>query len=393
MERFSFNLDLDIVSLILVSVLAFFLTVQLVYYWIFLAKPYYYQKKVKKGIISQSNSQPPVSIIICAKNEAQNLQKVLPSILEQDYPEYEVVVVNDNSTDDSEDVLKRLKAQYSHLYHTYIPQGTKNLSRKKLGITLGVKATKYDALLFTEIDSRPISKKWVANMARHFSEKKTIVLGFCAFGKQKGFLPKFASFDYFFSNLQMMSMALFKQPYGANGRNLAYLKKHFDSQKGYSKHRFLQIGEDDLFVNEVATKRNIAIELSPESIIKTRRDGLSEWKDFKINKAITKRFYKRAPVLLWRLELVSRLFFAASFIACFIYGFWNIILPVSALLAFIIRFFSQMFVINKTAGYLKLEKFYFTIPLFDLMQPFVNTYFYMYRLFKGKKNYTWNIKG
>ena len=388
MEHFSFNLNLDVVSIVLLSVLSFFLIVQLVYYWGFLAKPYYYQKKVKKGIIPVSNSQPAVSIIICAKNEAENLQRYLPTILEQDYPTYEVIVVNDNSTDDSEDVLKRLEAQYSHLYHTYIPQGTKNLSRKKLGITLGVKAAKYDTLLFTEIDSRPMSKRWIANMARHFSDRKTIVLGFCSFEKQKGFLAKFSSFDYFFSNLQMISMTLFKQPYGANGRNLAYSKKHFDSQKGYSKHRFLQIGEDDLFVNEVASKRNITVELSSESIIKTKREGLFEWKDIKINKAITKRFYKKGPVIFWQIELWTRLFFAASFIACLVYDFWNIALPAAALLAFIIRFLSQMLVINKTAKLLKLEKYYFSILLFDWMQPFVNLYFYIYRLFKEKKNYT-----
>ena len=348
---------------------------------------------MKTEISVVPDSQPPVSIIICAKNEAENIQNFLPFILEQDYPTYEVIVVNDNSTDDSEDILKRLESKYKHLYYTYIPQGTKNLSRKKLGVTLGVKAAKYDTLLFTEIDSRPRSKKWVANMARHFSDKKTIVLGFCAFEKQKGFLSKFASFDYFFSNLQMMSMTLFKQPYGANGRNFAYQKKHFDSQKGYSKYRFLQVGEDDLFVNEVATKQNVAVELSPESIITTRRDGLFEWKDIKINKAITKRFYKKRTVFFWRMELWSRFFFAASFIACFVYGFWNIILPAFALFAFFLRFLSQMFVINKTAKYLKHEKFYLIIPLFDFMQPFANTYFYIYRMLKGKQNYTWNIKG
>ena len=388
MEHFSFNLDLDIASLILLSILGFFLIVQLVYYWGILAKPYYYQKKINKGTISIPSSQPPVSIIICAKNEAKNIQRFLPSILEQDYPTYEVIVVNDNSTDDSEDVLKRLESQYNHLYHTYIPQGSKNLSRKKLGITLGLKAAKYDILLFTEIDSRPMSKKWIANMVRHFSDKKTVVLGFCTFEEQKGFLSKFAYFDYFFSNLQMISMALLKRPYGANGRNFAYHRSHFDSQKGYSKHRFLQMGEDDLFVNEITTKRNVAIELSPESIITTRMEGLFEWKDFKINRATTKRFYKMGSVLFWRLELASRFFFAASFIACFIYGFWGIVLPVSALLAFIVRFLSQMFVINKTAGYLTLEKFYLRIFLFDLMQPFANIYFYIYQLFKGKKGYT-----
>ncbi|MDR2057368.1 MAG: glycosyltransferase [Dysgonamonadaceae bacterium] len=382
----------DTITIILLAALFFFLIIQLVYYWIFLAQPYYYLKKIKNNKITFSHSQPPVSIIIYARNEPENLQSFLPSILEQNYPEYEVIVANDDFTGDSEGVLKRFQIQHKHLYYTYIPQGTKNISRKKLGLTLGIKAAKYDTLLFTEADSHPVSADWITCMTRHLNDKKTIVVGFSALEKCNTLKHRYAVFDYYFANLQMIAMALLKIPYGVNGRNLVYRKEYFDSQKGYSKYRYLQMGEDDLFVNEIATKENMAVELSPESIIYAQWNEMSDWKYTKIDRAITQHFYKKTPVILWRIELWSRFFFMASCLVCIFYNFWNILLFLSAITAFICRLFSQLFVINKTANCLKLEKFYFLFPFFDIMQPIVNIYFYIYRLFEGKTNYVWKYE-
>jgi cellulose synthase/poly-beta-1,6-N-acetylglucosamine synthase-like glycosyltransferase len=376
---------LDSVEIVLLSTLFFFLIIQLVYYWVFLARPYFYLQKSKRGRITYPWLQPPVSIIIYARDDSSNLQAILPVVLEQNYPEYEVIVVYDDSTDNSENVLKRLRTQYEHLYYTYVPQGTKNLSRKKLGLTLGIKAAKYNTLLFTDADSCPVSADWVSNMAKHFNDKKKIVIGFTAFDKCNSFGYKYAAYDYYFTNLQVVSMALLKFSFGANGKNLAYRKEYFESRKGYSKYRYLDAGEDDLFINEIATKENRAVELSPESIVVVKWVEMFDWKHFKIKRATSQHLYKKIPVLFWRFEAWSRFFFLASVLACFFYNFWQILLPLSAIIAFICRLFSQLFVINKTAVSLKLKKFYFLLPFFDLMQPIVNIYFYIYRLF-NKKN-------
>jgi glycosyltransferase involved in cell wall biosynthesis len=382
----------DTITILLLAILLFFLVIQLVYYWVFLARPYYYLKKIKKNKITFPYLQPPISVIIYARNEAANLQAFLPSVLEQDYPEYEVVVVSDDSSGNSEDILKRFQAQHPHLYYTYIPQGTKNLSRKKLGLTLGIKAAKYATLLFTEADTYPLTNNWISCMSRHLDDEKTIVLGFSALEKHHALKHQYAAFDYFFTNLQMVAMALLKIPYGANGRNLAYSKAYFDSQKGYSRYRHLQVGEDDLFINDVATKENLAVELSPESLVLVQWDEMFDWKYTKISRATTQHFYKKLPVLLWRIELWSRFFFIAALFGCLFYNFRNFILPLSAVVAFAGRLFSQLFVINKTATCLKLEKFYFLFPFFDIMQPIVNIYFYIYRLFERKTNYVWKYE-
>jgi glycosyltransferase involved in cell wall biosynthesis len=380
---------LETIDIVLLSALLFCLIVQLIYYWFYLAKPFFHQKAIKKGKIVLPSSEPPVSVIICARNESQNLEAFLPAILEQDYPLYEVIFVDDASTDDTTEIVSRLTFKYKHLYHTYIPTGSKNLSRKKLGVTLGIKAAKYDTLLFTEADCRPDGPDWIRCMARHFTDKSTIVLGFSALEK---YPSKYASYDYFFSNLQMISLALKGHPYMGNGRNLAYSKNWFIQQKGFSGSNFLDAGEDDLFINEIARKDNLSVELMRESIIHVNMDESPTWKDLKIKRMTTQKFYRRFSVNFWRMEKVSRILF---FIMLFLNIIWFIpdwILLGIVLFLFLIRFFTQLFVINRTAGMLKLPKFYITLSLFDFIQPFVDEYFYLYRIFRGKKDYNWKYE-
>jgi cellulose synthase/poly-beta-1,6-N-acetylglucosamine synthase-like glycosyltransferase len=380
----------DTVDIILFSVLLSCLVIQLIYYWFYLAKPYYYQRSIEKGKTIPASSQPPVSVIICAKNEAQNLENYLTSFLEQNYPVYEVIVVNDASTDDTDEILNRFSFNHKHLYHTYIPTGSKNLSRKKLGLTLGIKAAKYDTLLFTEADCHPVGPDWISRMARHFTDKRTIVLGFSTLKKQPS---RYISYDYFFSNLQMMSLALKNHPYMGNGRNLAYSKNWFQQQRGFSNSNFLDAGEDDLFINEIARKDNLSVELSPESIIQVNLDDAQTWKELKIRRLVTQQFFtKRFAVNFWRMEKVFRILFFLSFIITVFWVISNWILLGVAVFLFLIRFFTQLYVINKTASLLKLPKFYFTLLLFDLIQPFVDEYFYLYKIFRGQKDYNWKYE-
>ncbi|MDR3220218.1 MAG: glycosyltransferase [Dysgonamonadaceae bacterium] len=386
----------DTIEILLLSVLAFCLIAQLLFYWVVLAKPYYYLLSVAKNKIRLPSYQPPVSVIICIKNNYYDLAVLLPPILEQDYPEFEVIVVTDGLSDENEETLMQLKRQYENLYATHIPEDTRNVSRKKLGLTLGIKAAKYETFLFMEADGKIRSEKWISLMSRHF-RSKTIVLGFSAMEKRKGIASKFRAYDYFFSNLQMISLALFRHPYAGNGRNLGYAKKHFTEQRGFVKHRILQQGEDDLFVNEIANRKNTAVEFSAKSVVIAGINEHYDWKKWKTDRAITSDFYKPGPHALWRFEMLIRCCFGISFIACILLGypylqtsdFWA---PGIALFCFLGRFFSQLYVINRTASGLHLEKFYLTIPFFDLFQVFVNIYFYIYGLFKRKENYTYKYE-
>lgn len=373
-------------NIILISALLLCLIFQLIYYWGYLIKPYKHQKKIRKKEIDKETCQPPVSIIITGTNEARNIEAHFPAILEQNYPEYEVIFVDNASTDDTEDVLKRFSHIYKHLYHTYIPAGSKNLSRKKLALTLAIKAAKYDALLFTEADSIPCSPDWVSSMAAHFSDKKKIVLGFTYLNQS---FSKYVVYDYFFSNLQMLSLALNHRTYMGNGRNLMYSKPFFNEQKGFLQSGFLDAGEDDLFINQVATNDNVAVELSPESMVTFDLQSKKIWEEMRIVRMIAWRFYKKYSVYFWQGEKITRVLFYFLLITSltFFASTSQWIFAGIATAFFLIRLFSQQFVLMKSAGLFKQPNFYFSVLFYDFIQPFVDSYFYFYVSREKRNNY------
>jgi len=362
-----------------------------------MAKPYYYMQSEISGEIQYHRSQPPVSIIICIKSSNNDLYQFLSNILDQDYPEFEVIAVTDGISDEDEEALIRLKNLYPNLYSTHVPDDTRNVSRKKLALTLGIKAAKYDKLLFTEPDCMIRTNHWISLIAGQFSDKKTIVLGFSAFENARNIFYKYMAYDYFVSNLQMISSALFNHPYAGNGRNMAYSKEHFIEQKGFVKHRTLQHGEDDLFINDIATGENTAIELSAQSITITEINDSNDWKQWKADRMSTQRFYKRGPVAFYRLEAFLHTVFYMVFVVCLIYSLLftpqkNFVLPGIALFCLVGQLLSQGFIMNRTAERLQLGKFLLTIVLFDLFQPFIDLYFFAYQVLKGKENYTYHYE-
>jgi glycosyltransferase involved in cell wall biosynthesis len=356
--------------------------VQLVYYWVYLAKPWYYQQAVNQAKITFYPATPPVSLIIYARNEAKNLEDYLPAILEQDYPLYEVILVDDRSNDDTESIAKRMSLQYKHFHWTYIPSESKNAGRKKLALTLGIKASHHDKLLFLDADSHPVSPQWLRLMARHFVGKKTIVLGFSALEKQPF---RYAAYDYFFANLQMMGLALMHRACMGNGKNLGYTKGEFLRQTTFSSFSFMDAGDDDLLISELAGRTNVSVELSPDSITRVDLEQTWKWRELKIRRVITWPFHRKFPLVFWTVEKISRLLFYGLFAAALLLfpPHWPSVGAVGAL--FLTRFLSQWIVINRTAKVLKLTNFRAELLIFDLIQPFVNGYFYLYGIFRNKR--------
>lgn len=202
----------------------------------------------------------PVSVIICARNEADNLKENIPLILDQQYPEFEVVIVNDHSVDETEDLMIDWRNAYPNLRFVNLTDDNTFMEGKKFAVTMGIKGAAHERLIFTDADCKPSSKRWLELMAVQFSTTKKIVLGYGAYEKLPGFLNKMVRFDTFFIALQYMSYALAGIPYMGVGRNMAYNKDLFFQTKGFIKHRNISSGDDDLMVNEVATGKNTAIQ-------------------------------------------------------------------------------------------------------------------------------------
>lgn len=207
----------------------------------------------------------PISVIISARNEAENLQQYLPAVLEQNYPVFEVVVVNDCSLDSSRDILLEFSKKHPHLKLVTVTEHRKFKTGKKFALTMGIKAARYEHLLFTDADCAPASENWIAHMASNFTGETEIVLGYSPYFKTGGFLNAFIRFETLRTAINYLSAALGQDAYMGIGRNLAYTKTLFFRSKGFASHLHVLAGDDDLFVNRNATPHNTAVEIHPES--------------------------------------------------------------------------------------------------------------------------------
>ncbi len=363
MDYFYFIKENPIYSLLVAFGITFL--IQLFYYLFYYSRILFYkQKNQNKG------ENEPVSVIICARNEQENLEKNLPSILTQNYPDYEVIVVNDCSEDETEFVLERFQKKYKHLKTTTLKQDEKFYHSKKLALTIGIKAAKNDLLLLTDADCIANSDKWVEKMQGNFSDKTEIVLGYGGYISEKRLINNLIRFDTLFIAIQYLSFALAGKTYMGVGRNLAYRKSLFFKNKGFARHSHIISGDDDLFINEVAKRKNTKIEISKESITQSLAEtSFSGWFKQKKRHVSTGKLYKFRTK--WRLfcENISRISFYALFVISLLW-FKEYYMYITGVFAF--RLLLQL-VIYK-AAMRRLNEKYLLIPaiLYDIMMPFLN---------------------
>ena len=279
---------------------------------------FYFRKAIlKKSIIESKNSSTnnPVSIIICARNEAENLKKNLPLILEQDYPNFEVIVVDDRSEDETEEILNEFASKYSHLKISRVKNEPKFIYGKKLALMLGIKSAVNEWLLFTDADCKPAGNQWLSMMQRNFNQNTDIVLGYGGYLKEPGFLNMIIRFETAYTAMLYFGMARSGKPYMGVGRNLAYRKSLFFKNNGFATHTNLASGDDDLFVNETANAGNTAIEIHPGSFTwSVAEKNFKDWYRQKKRHLTTGSRYKKGTKFRLILENLSRVILLISFI-------------------------------------------------------------------------------
>ena len=351
--------------LLLFFALGFF--IQMFYVWFYFSRLSFY----KPG--ERSSTEQPVSIVVCARNEYENLRTNLPHWLDQDYPEFELIVVNDSSDDNTEELLKDYKKRYGNLKVFDLKQNLNFFKGKKFPLSLGIKSASYDIVLLTDADCTPASNQWVRRMQSGFVEGKDIVLGYGAYEKRPGFLNRFIRFDAFHVAIQYLSLALAGKAYMGVGRNLSYRKSLFFGQKGFSSHYKVHSGDDDLFVNSVATKTNTQIEISKASqTISAAKRSFSGWFNQKRRHFTTGRHYskKSRSTLMWY-GLSKVLFY--SFAVVLIIMTYNLLVILAALFLYLV---SLMIIFRKAAIKLDEADLSLVSPLLDLFMTFINPLIY-----------------
>ena len=347
----------DLFSVIFLIFL-FFVAIQLSYVvFIFLRLAFFKEKKAVASTLM------PISIIIAARNESDNLYDNLPFILTQDYPEFEVIIVNNQSVDDSAWLLKALCLQHKNLKVVEIGKNKHLLPGKKLPITLGVKAAKYEKMVFTDADCKPASNQWLRIMSESFTENNQIILGYAPYFRTKGIINRIIRYDTAFIGVSYLSFALAKMPYMGVGRNLAYTKKVFESVRGFKSHYSLPSGDDDLFIQEAAVNQNYTIQISPETFCYSKAsETWKGWVRQKTRHYSTSSRYKVIKKALLGIYPISLLLVWLTFVILLFNAKWFAI----SLIVFGCMLIVKWLIQGKCLRTLNEKGFALAFPLWDL---------------------------
>ncbi|MEN8124091.1 MAG: glycosyltransferase [Bacteroidota bacterium] len=314
----------------------------------------------------QKENTLPVSVIICARNEETNLKNFLPYIAEQNHPDFEIILVNDASTDHSFQVMQDFKKEYlknSNISKIQIITLTESKGKKN-ALEKGIRIASNKFLLLTDADCKPISNKWVSKMSLSFNNGKTIILGYGAYQKiKKSFLNKLIRFETLMTAIQYFSYANLGIPYMGVGRNIAYAKNEFYSVKGFDSHKHIKSGDDDLLINQIATKNNSSICTDQDAFtISIPKTNFKVWFNQKRRHITTATNYKKNHQFLLGLFYVSQFLFWFLAIGLILKG--NTIQYVLLLIFF--RFLFWYITIYKSAKMLNETDLIFLAPVLEI---------------------------
>lgn len=360
---------------------------------------YYYLRYInfssRKYIESNQSTLPKVSVVVCAHNERENLENYLHTLLSQDYPEYEVIVVDDESEDNSLIVLEQYARQYPNFYHTFVPQGARVISSKKLALTIGIKAAHYDYILLTDADCRPESRNWIREMMKGYDHESTeMVIGFSPYFERETLLSGLISYDTLFNGLQYMGMARAGHPYMGVGRNLSYRRSTFFNNQGFQGLLDVRAGDDDLFVNKVTTnyrkrnhrKSNVNVVCNPDALTwSAPKTTWKQWMQQKQRHLSVSNKYTSLNKFRLTIEPFTRGMIYILLLVALSLG--SHMLMATTIMLWFIRLLIMLFVINRAAYKLQLGRFSLEIILYDILLPIVTLYLLTVNTFRKQKIY------
>ena len=321
----------------------------------------------------------PISVIVCAKNEEENAINFIPLLAEQNYTDFEIVLIDDASSDTTLDIFEGFEKQYPNVRLVKVQNNEAFWGNKKYALTLGIKAAKKEYLLFTDADCYPTSKDWITAMSSQFTMQKTIVLGYGKYEKiPNSFLNKIIRFETLLTAIQYFSWAKIGHPYMGVGRNLAYKKEEFFKVNGFIEHMQIRSGDDDLFINQVANAKNATIAYTSESV--TLSKPKTTYKDWLIQKRrhiATANYYKPFDKLQLGIFYCSQLLFLLLLIVLLAFQFqWILVLCLIGL-----RYLVAWIVVGFSAGKLKEKDVVYWYPIIELVLIFTQINIFITNIF------------
>ncbi len=345
---------------------------------------------------------PRLSLIITTSNQDYLLQKNLPAVLEQDYPDFEVVVVDDNSTDETADILQQLQNRYPHLRTTFVPPTSRRISHRKLALTLGIKAATGDWLAFTDADCHPATNQWLRSLTAEIVNSSSstnknaaeAVIGYTGYEHSRGLAALLRRFDTQLRGLRLLGLAAHGKAHMAYGTNLLYRRSIFFDAKGYSSHLNLERGDDDIFVNENIPPRSIRAAVSPDAAVLCTDTTRRHWRLERMGRIATRRHLHGIQRLVLGFDTLSRILYIVASLAVIAIAivfkasvslWWIFLVAVFVLLA--IRYALSWMVWNRSARAIGDTPYGPAIPLLECLHPFWELGLRLRYLFTSKQRY------
>lgn len=332
--------------------------------------------------VTFTDEKPGVSVVVYAHNQGEALMRNLPSLLDNDYPNFEVIVVDDMSRDETQDVLTIMEQRSDNLIHTKVTDKVRTMSHRKLALLLGVKAAHNDIIITTTAQCAPAGKDWISSMVRNFTSWTDFVLGPVVFEGRTGLVARFCQYDLFQRMVQLFGLTLAIRPFAGWGNNMAF-RKHllFDNNnKAFHSHLNIHPGEDDLFVAAMGCKGGVAVECTPESLVINQDSPLKKaWSRDRLNRAFTGKRYAFGPMFVKGLDTLTRYL-------CVLPGLALVVLSAISLdwvmLAVALVLLIGRMALNVSLAYLTSKELgihrYLLSPIFyDLYTPLVDLWFWL----------------
>jgi glycosyltransferase involved in cell wall biosynthesis len=348
--------------LILLCLFIAVVVIQFLYYVVFFGKFSFAKPQ------TTTPKRVPISVIVCAKNEEENVTNFVPLLAEQNYPDYEIVLIDDASSDETLEVFEAFEKQYSNVKLVKVENNEAFWGNKKFALTLGIKAAKNEYLLFTDADCYPKTTEWIKEMSAQFTKEKTIVLGYGAYERIKGsFLNKIIRFETLLTATQYFSWAKLGKPYMGVGRNMAYKREEFFKTNGFIEHMKIRSGDDDLFINEASNSKNTTFCFTPESFTFSKpKTTFKDWFTQKRRHVATAKHYKTFDRMQLAIFYGSQLLFILLSVILLAFQFQWII--VTSLIGF--RYLFAWLSLGFSAGKLKEKDVMYWFPFIEIILIF-----------------------
>ena len=291
------------------------LLIQLCIHWIRFSRLAFFKRYPRQKFDSELE---PVSVVVCARDAYEQLTELIPVLLRQNYPNFEVVIVNDCSDDETEEYLKDLQRSEPRIKPVQLRQHLNFFNGKKFPLSMGIKSATYDLLVLTDADCLPSSDDWLRSVVSCYGEHTDVVIGYSPYRYAKGLVNQLIRFDSLQTGMLYLSAALAGKPYMGVGRNLSYRKRLFFENKGFTSHYTTPAGDDDVFISQVANKRNTKVCIDSENtVVATPTSSFWQWVRQRCNKYSTIKMHRGDTRSFMALHYWSQFLFYGCFVALF----------------------------------------------------------------------------